>query len=123
MSREIEFRAWCSHRKKMLPIITLKAICTANEELSQTEWSDLNIMQYTGLKDKNGTKIFEGDVVNCVPYKKHLKDRIMHGIREVVFDQQDATFYYDSNITMNWGGIASYEVIGNIYENKDLLNN
>tara|TARA_R110000803_G_C11799613_1_gene299214 strand:+ start:275 stop:598 length:324 start_codon:yes stop_codon:yes gene_type:complete len=106
----------------MLPIITLKAICTANEELSQTEWSDLNIMQYTGLKDKNGTKIFEGDVVNCVPLKEYLYSDNMHGIMEVVFKEESACFFYADYVPMNWGGIAHYTVIGNIHDNAELLN-
>ena len=126
MSREIEFRVWNTDFTEdegggyyMDYDIAFEDYAPINDLLCGVN----NLMQYTGLKDKNGKKIFEGDIVNCVPYKKHLKDSCMHGIREVVFDQPSATFYYDPYIVMNWGGIAHYEIIGNIHENAELLNN
>ena len=70
--------------------------------------------QYICLKDKNGKKIFEGDICEYDGY-----------IGVVEFDTDDSmfTFTYDENIETNFGCIygAELEVIGNIYDNPELL--
>lgn len=94
------------------------------------EWE---LMQYTGLKDKNGTEIYEGDIVKCrqlqdlgfvtgiVHYSSGLRD---YGDGELIYDPR---YYLDTLMFLtNFGGEhccfhKDPEVIGNIYENPELL--
>ena len=80
------------------------------EHLVKTE----TVGQYTGLKDKNGNKIFEGDI--CL---------YGDSIGVVEFDEDDGmfTFTFDITTCTNFGIIWSseLEIIGNVYENPELL--
>jgi hypothetical protein len=73
------------------------------------------IMQYTGLKDRKGVEIYEGDIVH--EFDERLKDEIV-GVYGVVYYKNG--FYIDDGLHSNWNA-EDVEVIGNIYENKELL--
>lgn len=92
-----------------------------------------SVGQCTGLKDRNGKLIFEGDIVRAESYPFYRKeDRKYNYYAEICWDEESASFFYytfciskdvQGISTGNTGEISEYkwEVIGNIYENKELL--
>lgn len=106
--REIKFRAWDG--KSMVFHSDLKQIAMS-EAVGYYNWGNLEIMQYTGLRDKNGKEIYEGDIVKGLGYDEDLSEVIL---------EPSGGFYYAWS---EYGHSAEdIEVIGNIYENPELLN-
>ncbi len=75
------------------------------------------IMQYTGLKDKNGNEIYEGDIVEELNGERH----------PIVYEEYrfDVYGFYDTGYDIAGDGFSEgsdkFKVIGNIYENPELL--
>lgn len=128
--REIKFRAWNTKTKEMfsaeemaedqltlLPTGKFINVHSGSLELSVIYPIDIMIpMQYIGLKDKNSKEIFEGDIL-CF-----LND-MKYGLKEVIYsiDKGGWNFLVDSNEDWDTFDSNDYEVIGNIYENPELL--
>ena len=121
MNREIKFRAWDEDRKVMVldfsKEITYEIIFSSDDEnmfcgnfMDNGDWQEPKLMQYTGLKDKNGVEIYEGDICN----RYHLKGVVVY--HNGMFILQDG---FNEPLMNELYGI---EVIGNIYENPELLN-
>jgi uncharacterized phage protein (TIGR01671 family) len=128
--RELKFRAWDKERCRMsFPFkVTGFAVFFVKDSVPLQFLSDTNrfeIMQYTESKDKNGKEIYEGDIVQ-------IKDRF------VMWSKSKGQITEDVNAVVEWssGGFTprrlgntrswildmeQYEVIGNIYENPELL--
>lgn len=91
-------------------------------DVSQT-FKDVEIMQSTGLFDKNGVEIFEGDIIRTYGndytpiYSKGIYMAL--NVSQIKLPKENWSFSTQFNIVWRDGG----EVIGNIYENKELLGN
>ena len=132
--REIKFRAWDKENKVMINAIFVglgKVYGMTKTFKPSKELEDVILMQYTGLKDKNGKKIFEGDIViaSKMPYYWEFVKSVNKGL--VVYNNHTASYrikldnYHSSTIgesdTVKFNPVSKYEVIGNIYENPELL--
>lgn len=82
--------------------------------------------QYTGLTDKNGKKIFEGDIISIqfVEDEYFVEDRIYYENGEVYFDTEHYGWYvrfYDDFLSLWEYDDSEIAVIGNIYDNPELM--
>lgn len=128
--REIKFRAWDELNKEMVYPNTTnpkKGFFTTSGVFSSYD----TLMQYTGMKDKNGVEIYESDIVKC---------RIDFWNNRYNFDENHNAIWKDAVSTIIWRGNGFWveaesfghegeslwdwykmEVIGNIYENPELI--
>ena len=145
MSREIKFRAWIprdpwqdqredweelSAGYEMCYDLAFEEYAPINDLLREVE----NLMQYTGLKDKNGKEIYEGDILRVFEYYCE-EEPDLNAWKDVVVEWDDEGCclsiewnYGDYDITaIGWefqnfdNSGCEVEVIGNIHENPELL--
>lgn len=149
MNRIIKFRAWDKKEKKIYAVYQMSlfdggelnsgAIKLAKKitNYSKNEWQplgDVEVMQFTGLKDKNGKEIYEGDILRFKDgYEENKKGNFVETIQEVLVVFGGGEFYGQTKKGDRWNNGYSYEdfdddvpffkskVIGNIYENPELL--
>ena len=123
--REIKFRAWNRDVEEMID-----DICTWTDDftdmLNETfkYWRDeLILLQYTGLKDKNGKEIYEGDIVeyNITPNGETLTGEVFYF--PPTFVLTDKTKACAKNYPLPMLQAFNFKVTGNIYENPELIIN
>ena len=135
MSREIKFRAFIKSLKWMLRVETINFIVNAVEvdltggdgDCSEYDFREVEIMQYTGLKDENGKDIYEGDI-----FPNHFNSKIRGVVR---FGEYQNPFNDDNHgghvgFFVDWGRednlrrkdlaywVKVSHVIGNVHEGE-----
>lgn len=123
--RKIKFRAWDTENKRMMYSDAVKLDdffdYVTEGDGSIREW--VKLMQFIGLKDKNGIEIYEGDIIKI--FNWGFKDKGEIGVVQVFWHDEDIGWriqpmliedVYDLRRAL---GIC--EVIGNIYENPELI--
>lgn len=110
-NREIKFRAWEKTLKKIIFVkdIDFKAKII-NNSVAWRFFSEVELMQFTGLKDNKGVEIYEGDIVN-VNEGNHIIEWRGAGF---------AATWSDYNLDTCWFVGGGPVVIGNIFENPEL---
>lgn len=125
MGREIKFRAWDKELNYMRECVTVGCnrhdkwpnLAIKKDGFIDGFIGDFELMQYTGLKDKNGKEIYEGDILKNnelweVRYSPTLARYLMMnaGTSEDTFQEEN----------MSALALMDFEVIGNIYEKPEL---
>lgn len=120
--REIKFRIWDTENNEMLKVQELdfeptfyggRIAIRPDQYNDYFDTEDMILMQYTGLHDKNGKEIYEGDILKGTFYGFPMPE--YDYVFQIYWDEKEKGF------------MASYfepsecEVIGNIYDNPELL--
>ena len=123
-----KFRAWDKETKTMIDVSLINfeehSILGGYWEFGQTEsikFDEVELMQSTGLKDKNGKEIFEGDIVRQVRTQTTTENKtitggltMLEGAWVIMNDCEQLASYL-------WSETDENEIIGNVCENEELL--
>ena len=124
--REIKFRAWNQITKTMIDLKKVTSfVFNIDTDGLFIPFSGMPIMQFTGLLDKQGTEIYEGDIVQFHMEEKnihHSKKDIITLVGSVEWNSADTGYYFMTQHPMQpyiqvcWAD--NIKIIGNIYEHK-----
>lgn len=139
MRRQIKFRAWDKDEKRMLevyrigfdgPIDGAQVYCYLDDRGAKGskecfyDGDGLTLEQYTGLKDANGKEIYEGDIIVSKPTEPKYEPLKIGAVKRskarAGWCYETATATGEYNIWTS-GKYRTYEVIGNVHENHELL--
>ena len=120
----LKFRAWDKVFKEMVQVNALVLdeqvvkVTYKNGNVAKEDMKEYELMQSTGLKDKNGKEVFVGDIIKCTRGCPH----------EVYLEKEYGGTYiggmpaiYLKGIREGYAWTEHEEIIGNIYENPELL--
>lgn len=123
-----KFRAWLKEEKRMTDVHEMTFIDGEVYLISDITgfyaYEEFKLMQSTGLKDKNGKEIFEGDIVkyNCGGMDTFTETVAYNeDFGGFGFVDKHADFIFTFGYLDEGVNFTSFEIVGNIYENSELL--
>ena len=123
--KELKIKAWLKKEKKMVAIIGIDFNYEYirytedgnlfNENYKTVAFKDIELLQFSGAKDKAGQELYEADVIK---FNDGIDD--IYGL--ISYDDEDATYRVSyENITEHLSDLEEdFEIVGNIFENPDL---
>lgn len=123
--KEFKMKAWLKKEKKMVAIIGIdfnyeyirytEDDNLFNENYKTAEFKNIELLQFTGLKDNGGQELYEADVIK---FNDGIDD--IYGL--ISYDDEDGTYRVSyENITEHLSDLeGDFEIVGNIFENPDL---
>ncbi|QYR68799.1 hypothetical protein JY401_05490 [Fusobacterium animalis] len=123
--KELKIKAWLKKEKKMVAIIGIdfnyeyirytEDDNLFNENYKTAEFKNIELLQFTGLKDNGGQELYEADVIK---FNDGIDD--IYGL--ISYDDEDAVYCVSyENVTEHLSNMAGdFEIVGNIFENPDL---
>ncbi|MEJ6471038.1 YopX family protein [Fusobacterium nucleatum] len=123
--KEFKMKAWLKKEKKMVAIIGIDFNYEYirytedgnlfNENYKTVAFKDIELLQFSGAKDKAGQELYEADVIK---FNDGIDD--IYGL--ISYDDEDATYRVSyENITEHLSDLeGDFEIVGNIFENPDL---
>jgi uncharacterized phage protein (TIGR01671 family) len=137
MSREIKFKAWDKSQNQMITSVAIygvweQFVTSFDRDYihNSQDWNgiegfsyDYELLQFTGLKDKNGKEIYDGDIVKCLLATEPEDKGFICKFKDYRWKFNNVRYPDDDFYgTVNYNYIQqNCEVIGNIYENPELL--
>lgn len=123
--KEFKMKAWLKKEKKIVAIIGIDFNYEYirytedgnlfNENYKTAAFKDIELLQFTGAKDKAGQEVYEADVIK---FNDGIDD--IYGL--ISYDDEDAVYCVSyENVTEHLSNMAGdFEIVGNIFENPDL---
>ena len=124
MTREIKFKCWFPKTKRMTELFVLGQ---SIEQIENTRREEDGIyLQFTGLLDKNGKEIYEGDIIEFAIENNTIKGEVEYLDNWAMFristGNNKGVIYDDQSISLNeaerYYNNGRFRIIGNIYEDK-----
>ena len=127
MNRDIKFRAWVKDRKAIFEVVLINYVTKKVTYLLERvghllnvrndKFNDIELMQYTGLKDKNEKEIYEGDILFESFGERYYKVVFENGSFRAEFEGDFEEHSFDLIDVV----VQGCKIVGNIYENPELL--